>query len=89
MPVEGLRRWKLAEARNRLSEMVRLAAIEGPQLVMIHEREAAIVMTAEDYRGLGSKPKDDVPLVEFFEGLGLADRSVHRGAGYTERELEL
>jgi hypothetical protein len=69
--------------------MVRLAALEGPQLVMIHEREAAIVMTPEDYRALGSTPKNDAPLVEFFEGLGLADRSVHRASGETEREMEL
>ncbi|MFZ0392772.1 MAG: type II toxin-antitoxin system prevent-host-death family antitoxin [Terracidiphilus sp.] len=88
-PVEELRRWKLEQAKTRFSEVVRLAAMEGPQLVTIHEREAAVVMVVEDYRNMASTPKDDVPLVDFLQGLGLADRNVYRGGGGGERDVEL
>lgn len=88
-PLESLRRWRLEAARNQLSEVVRLAAREGPQLITVRGREAAVVMAAEDYRGLGSRAgKNDVPLVEFLQGLGLRDRSVHRES-IPAREEEL
>lgn len=42
--------WKLEDAKNRFSELVRRANAEGPQLVTKHGREAAVVMAAEEYR---------------------------------------
>lgn len=86
--VEEMRTWPLEQAKTRFSEVIRLAGTEGPQLVTVHGREAAVVIAAEDYRALGSPARNDVPLVVFLQGLGLANQSVHRG-GSTERELEL
>jgi antitoxin Phd len=37
--------WKLADAKNRLSELVTLAATEGPQTIRRHD--AAVVVVAE------------------------------------------
>ena len=87
-PVEELREWKLEQARNRFSEVVRLAAAEGPQLVTVNGREAAIIVAPRDYRELLPMPEDQAPLAEFLAGLGLGERSVHRGGG-GDRELEL
>jgi prevent-host-death family protein len=48
--------WKLAEAKNRLSELVTRAATEGPQTIRRHD--AAVVVVAEGtYRALtGERP---------------------------------
>ena len=44
--------WKLEEAKNRFSELVRRARQEGPQVVTKHGREAVVVMDVEEYRSL-------------------------------------
>jgi antitoxin Phd len=49
--------WKLEDAKNRFSELVRRAASEGPQLVTRHGREAAVVLGVEEYRRL-TQPGD-------------------------------
>jgi antitoxin Phd len=48
--------WKLADAKNRLSELVTLATVEGPQTIRRHD--AAVVVVAETtYRLLtGEQP---------------------------------
>jgi prevent-host-death family protein len=48
--------WKLAEAKNKLSEVVSLARDEGPQFVTRRDEEY-VVMTKEEYDRLtGEKP---------------------------------
>jgi len=42
-------RWQLQEAKNRLSELVRRARDEGPQVITLHGRDAAVVVSARDY----------------------------------------
>ena len=61
--------WKLEDAKNRFSEVVRRAASEGPQFVTKHGREAAVVMGVEEYRRL-TQPVD---LLDFLSGSPLAD----------------
>ncbi|WP_414639761.1 type II toxin-antitoxin system prevent-host-death family antitoxin [Arenibaculum sp.] len=45
-------RWRLRHARVGFGELVRRAAEEGPQVVTLRSREAAVVLSAEDYRRL-------------------------------------
>jgi prevent-host-death family protein len=48
--------WKLAEAKNRLSELVTKAKTEGPQTIRRHN-EAVIVLAEETYQALlGKQP---------------------------------
>ncbi len=48
--------WKLAEAKNRFSELVNKALLEGPQLVSRRE-ERVVVISEHDYQHLtGEKP---------------------------------
>ena len=61
--------WKLEDAKNRFSELVRRAASEGPQLVTKHGRDAAVVLGVEEYRRL-VQPDD---LVEFLLTSPLAE----------------
>ncbi len=51
------REWKLAEAKNRFSELVNEALSEGPQLV--HRRhETVVVLDVREYHRLKGKRAD-------------------------------
>jgi antitoxin Phd len=44
--------WKLEDAKNRFSELVRRALAHEPQLVTRHGRDAVVVVSAEDFQRL-------------------------------------
>jgi len=83
-----LKPWKLEDAKARLSEVVRLAATAGPQLVTVRGKEAAVILAPEQYRQLLPAPKGQVPLVRFLQGLHLAHLDVERESD-TGREVAL
>jgi prevent-host-death family protein len=56
-------KWQLQEAKNRLSEVVRKAADEGPQVITLRGEDAVVVVAAEEYVRLTRKPKGT--LVDF------------------------
>jgi prevent-host-death family protein len=62
-------RWQLQEAKNRLSEVVRKAQTEGPQVITRHGADAAVVVSASEYRKR-SAARDR--LVDFFRKSPLA-----------------
>ncbi len=64
-----MRTWKLEDAKNRFSEVVRRALAHQPQRVTRGGREAVIVVSAEDYERLVA-PQD---LVEFLKASPLAE----------------
>jgi prevent-host-death family protein len=41
--------WTLARAKDRLSEVIRQAAEEGPQVISVRGREAAIVLSKDEF----------------------------------------
>lgn len=57
-------RWQLQEAKNRLSEVVRKATDEGPQVITLRGDDAVVVVAADEYARLVLKPKGS--LVDFF-----------------------
>ncbi|MQA88764.1 MAG: type II toxin-antitoxin system prevent-host-death family antitoxin [Gemmatimonas sp.] len=61
--------WKLEDAKNRFSEVVRRALRHEPQRVTRNGRDAVVVMSAEDYERLVA-PRD---LVEFLQESPLAE----------------
>jgi prevent-host-death family protein len=67
--------WRLAEAKNKFSELFNRALAEGPQRVRRRE-EAVVVIAASDYERLtGSKPSFKDFLMEEgpdLEGLDLS-----------------
>ena len=77
-PVAQLERWKLEDAKARFSEVVRLAATNGPQLVTIRGKEAAVILAPGDYEQLLPRPKGQQPLVPFLKGLGLDKIEIER-----------
>ena len=56
-------KWQLQEAKNRLSEVVRKARSEGPQVITLHGEDAAVVVSTKDYRMFARRQGS---LVEFF-----------------------
>ncbi len=62
-------RWQLQEAKNRLSELVRKARAEGPQVITLRGRDAVVVVSATEYGKL-SRPRGS--LVDFFRKSPLA-----------------
>ena len=74
--------WQLQTAKNRLSEVVDLAASRGPQTITRHGKPAAVVLSVQDYERI---KKGGAKLSEFlarspFKGAKLKlDRSDDAG----------
>lgn len=62
-------RWTIREAKSRFSEVVRRARDEGPQIITLRGRDAAVVLSASGYAHQ-AKPKGS--LVDFFRKSPLA-----------------
>jgi prevent-host-death family protein len=84
----ALERWKLEDAKARFSEVVRLAGTEGPQLVTVRGKEAAVILAPDEYERLLPKTKRHQPLVRFLQGLGLDGIEIEREKD-TGREIDL
>lgn len=74
--------WKLEDAKARFSEVVRLASSDGPQLVTVRGKEAAVILAPQDYRRLVAEP-NAVPFTDFLKTLDLGgidlERELDRG----------
>jgi prevent-host-death family protein len=69
-------RWQLQDAKNRLSELVRKARDEGPQVITLHGRDAAVVVSASEY---ARRAKSKGGLVEFLRKSPLAGAGLEVG----------
>jgi prevent-host-death family protein len=49
--------WQLQEAKNKLSEVVDSSINKGPQIISRRGRNAAVVISFEDYKRLTQKKK--------------------------------
>lgn len=79
--------WALQDAKSKFSQVVELANLGNPQIVTKRGKEAAVVLSYEDYCNLS---KREGTLTEFFQSSPLAneDISFERNKDY-DRELEL
>ncbi|MBC7943758.1 MAG: type II toxin-antitoxin system prevent-host-death family antitoxin [Burkholderiales bacterium] len=57
-------KWQLQDAKNRLSELVRNAREQGPQVITLHGADAVVVVAADEYRKIARQPRGS--LVDFF-----------------------
>lgn len=57
-------RWQLQDAKNRLSEVVKRASNEGPQVITLRGEDAVVVVAAGEYARMTRRTKGT--LVEFF-----------------------
>jgi prevent-host-death family protein len=59
----GKTQWTVAEAKAKLSEVIERAQSSGPQRITRHGKEAAVVVSAEEWK---RKTKRKGNLAEFF-----------------------
>jgi len=78
--------WKLADAKNRFSELVTRALAEGPQRVRRHD-DAVVVVAERDYEKLTGKR---LGFKEFLMGEGPSFEGVDLGRdGAAMRDVKL
>jgi len=51
-------KWALQDAKNRLSEVIRKASDEGPQVITLRGDDAVVVIAVDEYARLTRKPGD-------------------------------
>lgn len=61
--------WQLQDAKNKFSNLVDKAQLNGPQIVTKHGKDAVVVLSIDEYKKL-IKPKTN--LVKFFKNSPLA-----------------
>jgi len=67
--------WQLQEAKNKLSEVVKLALSKGPQLITRHGEKTAVLLSYAEYERLC---KAGGRLSTFFRESPLADLEINR-----------
>ena len=65
-------RWQLQTAKARFSELFRRARSEGPQWITRQDKEAVVVLPAEEFERLLLRSRQPHSLVEFFAESPLA-----------------
>lgn len=65
--------WQLQEAKNRFSELVKKAILNGPQVVTKRGVETVVVISVDEYQKL-TRPKTS--LSEFFRKSPLKDTKI-------------
>ena len=65
-------RWQLQTAKARFSEVFRRARSEGPQWITRQDREAVVMLPAEEFERLTGRANQPRSLVKFFAESPLA-----------------
>ena len=82
-------RWRLQDAKARLSELVRQAQTQGPQRVSLHGRDAVVVVAAKDFDRM-QRPVSGQDIVAALAASGLGDTPFDREADKPPvREIDL
>ncbi|NUP01110.1 MAG: type II toxin-antitoxin system Phd/YefM family antitoxin [Nonomuraea sp.] len=78
-------RWRLQEAKQRFSEVIRRAHDEGPQVVTRHGRDVAVILDVAEYDRLKGEQPD---FKEFLlSGPDLSDLDLTRDQSSAMREI--
>ena len=65
--------WQAQEAKARFSEVMRRAREVGPQHITVHGREAAVVLSADEYRKLRGSGPTGADIVAAFQACPFPD----------------
>ena len=89
-PIRPKASWQLQTAKAQFSEVFRRARVEGPQWVTRQNKEAVVILRAEDFERLARRASQPASLVKFFAESPLAgvrlDLTRNRDYG---RDIEL
>jgi antitoxin Phd len=83
-------RWQLQAAKARFSEVFRRARTEGPQWVTRQDKEAVVILRAEEFERMVARSRQPKTLSEFFarSPLAAAKIDLEREQDYG-REIDL
>src|SRR5512147_2375604 len=70
-------RWQLQTAKAQFSEVFRRARSEGPQWVTRQDREAVVILPAEEFERLSIRANQPENLVDFLAESPLAKVDLH------------
>jgi prevent-host-death family protein len=70
------KRWQLQTAKAQFSELFRRARSEGPQWVTRKDKEAVVVLPAEEFERLQARSRQPRSLVQFFAESPLAEVTI-------------
>jgi len=70
------KRWQLQTAKAQFSEVFRRARSEGPQWVTRQDKEAVVILPAEEFERLLARSRQPARLVQFFAESPLAKASL-------------
>ncbi len=68
--------WQLQTAKARFSELFRRTLSEGPQTITRQDKEAVVMLTAEEFANLTARANQPRSLVQFFAESPLAKGSI-------------
>jgi len=71
-PIRPKASWQLQTAKAQFSEVFRRARVEGPQWVTRQNKEAVVILPAEDFERLARRASQPASLVRFFAESPLA-----------------
>jgi prevent-host-death family protein len=79
--------WQLQDAKNRFSQVVKLAVEQGPQFITLHGKPAAVILSIDEYRNITRK---ESKLSEFLREspVGYGELDLDRDKSQT-REVDL
>jgi prevent-host-death family protein len=83
-------KWQLQTAKARFSEVFRRARTEGPQWVTKQDKEAVVILPAEEFEALTARAKQPKSLVQFLRESPLTGSGINleREADYG-RDVDL
>jgi antitoxin Phd len=86
----GKTKWQLQTAKAQFSEVFRRARAEGPQWVTRQNKEAVVILPAEEFERLSARSRQPKRLSEFFahSPLAKANLDLEREPDYG-REIDL
>ena len=82
-----VREWQLQDAKNRFSELIRLAQT-SPQTVTVHGRPSAVIVSFEEYCAI-TKPKQSLLDVMKTAPNAFCDLDISRDHDISMRAFEL
>lgn len=65
--------WQFQDAKNRFSALIKAAEKEGPQMITVHGKEKAVLLSAEAYQRLTLR---EGRLLDFFQHSPLAETDI-------------
>jgi prevent-host-death family protein len=87
------KQWPLQDAKNKLSELVRTVKDQGPQIITVHGKEEAVLVSRADYEKvhhlLEQKPGDFVDFLLSIPRGGSDDEDVFERIKVKGRKIDL